>query len=157
MRAWRRWGFKPVRAHTPLLVEGPCALSGGVSFPIGRSYDQRADLTSRFIKFLQPIIFVSDQKSVESTSGGPPSGRPTGLIPNTRPRRIPVFATTWKTRLRHNTSVETGSARLWNPICRQHIGIASAIVSPGHDHSRVNIQFVGGNAKVVAHICGVHH
>jgi hypothetical protein len=60
MRAWRRWNSTRSRAH-PLLVEGPCALTGGVFLPTGRSYDQRADLTSRFIKAPTRLIAYLSQ------------------------------------------------------------------------------------------------
>jgi hypothetical protein len=43
-------GVLLVRAHTPCWLKGLCALTGGLSLRIARGYDQRADLTSRFIK-----------------------------------------------------------------------------------------------------------
>jgi hypothetical protein len=48
--------LKPVRAHTLYLLRGLCALTGDLSPVIQRSYDRRADLTSRFIKAPTRII-----------------------------------------------------------------------------------------------------
>lgn len=41
---------------SPGWLRGLRALTGGLSLTIGRGYDQRADLTSRFIKAPTPII-----------------------------------------------------------------------------------------------------
>lgn len=73
MRTWRPWEFKPVRARTPWLVEGAARAHWKCVRNETGSYDRWGDLTSRFIKFPQPIPHVMKKEEEHNPKNDDPA------------------------------------------------------------------------------------